>query len=53
MIASQLKQLGKTAKLYSYLGADHLFTGDNLQLAIARDISFFRRIMLDQDGSLE
>lgn len=53
MIASQLKQLGKTAKLYSYLGADHLFTGDNLQLAITRDIVFFRRIMLNQDGFLE
>lgn len=53
MIASQLKQLGKTHELYSYLSANHLFTGDNLQLAITRDISFFRRIMLAQDGSLE
>ena len=53
MVASQLKQLGKTHELYSYLSANHLFTGDNLQLAITRDISFFRRIMLAQDGSLE
>jgi len=53
MIASQLKQLGKTGKLYSYLSENHLFTGDNLQLAITRDIAFFRRIMLAQDGSLE
>jgi hypothetical protein len=53
MVASQLKQLGKTHELYSYLSANHLFTGDNLQLAITRDISFFRRIMLTQNGSLE
>ena len=53
MVASQLKQLGKTHELYSYLSANHLFTGENLQLAITRDISFFRRIMLAQDGFLE
>ncbi|MDA8885829.1 alpha/beta fold hydrolase [Porticoccaceae bacterium] len=53
MVASQLKQLGKTHELYSYLSANHLFTGDNLQLAITRDISFFRRIMLALNGSLE
>ena len=53
MVASQLKQLGKTHELYSYLSANHLFTGDNLQLAITRDISFFRRIMFAQNGSLE
>ena len=53
MVASQLKQLGKTHELYSYLSANHLFTGDNLQLAITRDISFFRRIMLAQDGYQE
>jgi uncharacterized protein len=45
-IASQLDQLGNTSKLYSYLSANHLFTGDNLQLAITRDIEFFRHIML-------
>ena len=53
MVANQLKQLGKTHELYSYLSANHLFMGGNLQLAITRDISFFRRIMLAQDGSLE
>ena len=53
MIANQLKQLGKTGKLYSYLSENHLFTGENLQLAITRDIAFFRRIMLAQDGFLE
>ena len=53
MVASQLKQLGKTHELYSYLSANHLFTGDNLQLAITHDISFFRRIMLAQDGYQE
>ena len=53
MIASQLKQLGKTHELYSYLSANHLFTGDNLELAITRDIAFFRRIMLAQDGYQE
>ena len=53
MVANQLKQLGKTHELYSYLSANHLFTGDNLQLAITRDISFFRRIMFAQNGSLE
>lgn len=50
MIASQLKQLGKPPKLYPYMSTNHLFTGDNLQLAISRDIAFFRRIMLIQDG---
>ena len=53
MIASQLNQLGKTHELYSYLSANHLFTGDNLELAITRDIAFFRRIMLVQDGYQE
>lgn len=53
MIASQLKQLGKTRKLYSYMSTNHLFTGDNLQLAVTRDIAFFRRIMLIQDGSIK
>ena len=53
LIASQLKQLGKTHELYSYLSANHLFMGDNLELAINRDSAFFRRIMLIQDGSLE
>ena len=53
MIASQLKQLGKTHELYSYLSENHLFTGDNLELAITRDIAFFRRIMLAQDGYQE
>jgi len=53
MIASKLKQLGKTGKLYSYSSANHLFTGDNLQLAITRDIAFFRRILLIQDESLD
>jgi len=53
MIANQLKQLGKTHELYSYLSANHLFTGDNLEMAITRDVAFFRRFMLAQDGSLE
>ena len=53
MVANQLKQLGKTYELYSYLSANHLFMGGNLQLAITRDISFFRRIMLAQDGYQE
>jgi len=53
MIASQLKQLGNTAKLYSYLSANHLFTGDNLELAVTRDIAFFRSILLIQDESLD
>ena len=52
LIASQLKQLGKTHKLYSYMSANHLFTEDNLQLAITRDIAFFRRIMRIQDVPL-
>ena len=53
MIASQLKQLGKPRKLYPYMSTNHLFTGENLQLAISRDIAFFRRIMLIQDGSIK
>ena len=53
MIASQLKQLGKPRKLYPYMSTNHLFTGENLQLAISRDIAFFRRIILIQDGSIK
>jgi len=53
IIASQLDQLGKTSKLYSYLSANHLFLGDNLQLAISRDIAFFRRIMLTHETPRE
>ena len=49
MIANRLDQLGKTGKLYSYLSANHLFTDDNLELAIARDIELFRHIMLSQE----
>ena len=46
IIANQLRQLGKPYELYSYLSENHLFTGDNLNLAIGRDITFFRHIML-------
>ena len=49
MIANRLDQLGKTGKLYSYLSANHLFTDDNLELAIARDTELFRHIMLSQE----
>ena len=45
IIANQLRQLGKPYKLYSYSSNNHLFTGDNLNLAIDRDIAFFRHIM--------
>ena len=49
MIANRLDQLGKTGKLYSYLSANHLFTDDNLELAITRDTELFRHIMLSQE----
>ena len=49
IIANQLDQLGKIGQLYSYVSASHLFTGDNLQLAISRDTALFRNIMLSQD----
>jgi pimeloyl-ACP methyl ester carboxylesterase len=44
-IVQQLEWLGKTTKLYQYLSENHLFTGDNLQRAIRRDVELFRRIM--------
>jgi len=44
-IAQQLEWLGKTTKLYQYLSENHLFTDDNLQTAIRRDVDLFRRIM--------
>ena len=48
-IAQKLKWLGRTTKLYQYLSEKHLFTEDNLQRAIKRDIELFRRIMALQD----
>ena len=53
MIANRLNQLGKTGKLYSYLSANHLFTDDNLELAITRDTALFRHIMLSQERPLD
>lgn len=53
MIANRLDQLGKTGKLYSYLSANHLFTDDNLELAITRDTALFRHIMLSQERPLD
>jgi len=50
MIIKQLAGLGKTTELYSYLSDNHLFIDNNLQLAIARDIAFFRRLMSAKDG---
>ena len=44
-IANQLTQLSKPNNLYSYASDSHLFTDDNLRLAIDRDIIFFRQIM--------
>ena len=44
-IATQLTQLSKPNILYSYSSDSHLFTDDNLRLAIDRDITFFRHIM--------
>ena len=48
-LAQRLEWLGKTNKLYQYLSENHLFTDDNLQRAITRDIELFRRIMEVQD----
>ena len=48
-LAQRLEWLGKTNKLYQYLSEKHLFTEDNLQRAIKRDIELFRRIMEVQD----
>ena len=48
-LARRLEWLGKTNKLYQYLSENHLFTDDNLQRAIKRDIELFRRIMEVQD----
>jgi dienelactone hydrolase len=48
-LARCLEWLGKTNKLYQYLSEKHLFTEDNLQRAIKRDIELFRRIMALQD----
>ena len=48
-LAQRLEWLGKTNKLYQYLSENHLFTDDNLQRAIKRDIELFRRIMEVQD----
>ena len=48
-LAQCLEWLGKTNKLYQYLSENHLFTDDNLQQAIKRDIELFRRIMEVQD----
>lgn len=48
-LARRLEWLGKTNKLYQYLSEKHLFTEDNLQRAIKRDIELFRRIMALQD----
>ena len=48
-LARRLEWLGKTNKLYQYLSENHLFTEDNLQRAIKRDIELFRRIMALQD----
>ena len=48
-LAQCLEWLGKTNKLYQYLSENHLFTDDNLQQAIKRDIELFRRIMALQD----
>ena len=53
MIANRLDQLGKTGKLYSYLSANHLFTDENLELAITRDTALFRHIMLSQERPLD
>ena len=44
-IANQLTQLSKPNNLYSYASDSHLFTDDNLRLAIDRDVTFFRHIM--------
>jgi esterase/lipase len=44
-IANQLTQLSKQNNLYSYASDSHLFTDDNLRLAIDRDVTFFRHIM--------
>jgi pimeloyl-ACP methyl ester carboxylesterase len=49
LIARQLEQLENPSTLYLYQSTNHLFTGDNLQRAIRRDIELFRRVMRSQD----
>lgn len=52
-IATQLTQLSKPNNLYAYASDSHLFTDDNLRLAINRDIRFFRHIMAFNNRGLQ
>ena len=42
-LAAKLSYMEKTYKFYSYSGADHLFTGQQFDQAVSRDVKFFSR----------
>jgi dienelactone hydrolase len=42
-IAKALSGAGKDHEFFLYQGADHLFTAENLQQAVDRDVDYFRR----------
>ncbi len=44
-LAKELYMRGKTYRFFSYPGNDHLFSGEDLQLAAERDAEFFRTLL--------
>lgn len=44
-LAQRLAVAGQRYTFYSYPGADHFFSGEQRDLAVARDVAFFRSLM--------
>lgn len=44
-LAKELYLRGKEYEFFGYAGDDHLFTGETIELAVKRDVAFFRSLM--------
>ncbi len=49
-LAKELTMRNKQYAFYSYPGDDHLFQGEMMELAVERDVQFFRALMRSDDG---
>jgi dipeptidyl aminopeptidase/acylaminoacyl peptidase len=52
-LARQLSQSGKPTEFHRHESNDHLFSGETLQTAIDKDISFFKRFMTEAEVNQE
>lgn len=50
-LAGELLAANKAYSFYSYAGDRHLFEGENLSIAIQRDVSFFRNLLTKEDNT--